>query len=115
MLEIGNGGMNEEEEKTHFALWAIAKAPLLIGCDLSKVQQSSLDILTNSDIIAVNQQAKYQAYCVKGCDDQLTNTLYATEVADGGRIALLINWSDQNLTNYTLKASDVGILPKDGD
>jgi len=37
MLEIGNGGMNEEEEKTHFALWAIAKAPLLIGCDLSKV------------------------------------------------------------------------------
>ena len=69
MLEIGNGGMNEEEEKTHFALWAIAKAPLLIGCDLSKVQQSSLDILTNSDIIAVNQQAKYQAYCAKGCDD----------------------------------------------
>ena len=35
MLEIGNGGLTHEEEKTHFALWAIAKAPLIIGCDLS--------------------------------------------------------------------------------
>ena len=35
MLEIGNGGLTHEEEKTHFALWALAKAPLIIGCDLS--------------------------------------------------------------------------------
>ena len=35
MLEIGNGGLTHEEEKTHFALWAMAKAPLIIGCDLS--------------------------------------------------------------------------------
>jgi len=37
MLEIGNGIMSENEEKTHFALWAIAKAPLLIGCDLTNI------------------------------------------------------------------------------
>jgi len=47
MLEIGNGGMTNDEEKTHFALWAMAKAPLIIGCDLSIVSQESLDILTN--------------------------------------------------------------------
>lgn len=47
MLEIGNGGMTNDEEKTHFALWALAKAPLIIGCDLSIVSQESLDILTN--------------------------------------------------------------------
>ena len=39
MLEIGNGGLNFTEERTHFALWCIVKAPLLIGCDLSKVNQ----------------------------------------------------------------------------
>jgi alpha-galactosidase len=35
MLEVGNGGLTLEEEKTHFALWAISKAPLIIGCDLT--------------------------------------------------------------------------------
>jgi len=47
MLEIGNGGMSETEEQTHFALWAFAKAPLIIGCDLTNVNKSSLAILKN--------------------------------------------------------------------
>lgn len=55
MLEIGNGGLTNEEEKTHFALWAIAKAPLIIGCDLNTVTVESLGVLTASSIIAVNQ------------------------------------------------------------
>lgn len=55
MLEIGNGGMTIEEEKTHFALWALAKAPLIIGCDLTTVRPESLQILKNANLIAVNQ------------------------------------------------------------
>ena len=54
MLEIGNGGMTLDEEKTHFALWSLAKAPLIIGCDLSIVSEESLAILMNQDLIAVN-------------------------------------------------------------
>ena len=38
MLEVGNGGMTVEEERTHFALWAMSKAPLIIGCDLTTVR-----------------------------------------------------------------------------
>ena len=37
MLQIGNGAFTEDEEKSHFALWAIVKSPLLIGCDLTTV------------------------------------------------------------------------------
>ena len=58
MLEIGNGGLTHEEKKTHFALWAIAKAPLIIGCDLSIAPQSSHDILMNTDLIAVNHDSE---------------------------------------------------------
>lgn len=47
MLEIGNGGMSNDEEMTHFALWAIAKAPLIIGCDLTSISNTSKAILTN--------------------------------------------------------------------
>ena len=55
MLELGNGALTHEEEKTHFALWALAKAPLIIGCDLNKVSADTLAILKNENIIAVNQ------------------------------------------------------------
>ena len=54
MLEIGNGGLTINEEKTHFALWAFAKAPLIIGCDLTTVRSESLEILKNKNIIAIN-------------------------------------------------------------
>jgi len=47
MLEVGNGGLNHEEEKSHFALWAISKAPLIIGADLTTISASSLAILKN--------------------------------------------------------------------
>jgi len=46
--------MSDEEEKTHFALWALQKAPLIVGADLRSISKSSLDILMNKDIIAVS-------------------------------------------------------------
>ncbi|KAK3676807.1 hypothetical protein LTR78_003011 [Recurvomyces mirabilis] len=57
MLEIGNGGLSAAEERAHFGLWAIAKSPLIIGTDLSKISSSSLAVLKNADIIAVNQDS----------------------------------------------------------
>ena len=55
MLEVGNGGMTTTEYRTHFSLWASSKAPLLIGCDVTKMSQDTWDILTNKEVIAVNQ------------------------------------------------------------
>lgn len=55
VLEVGNGGMTEDEYITHFSLWSISKAPLLVGCDVTKMSQRTVDILTNAEVIAVNQ------------------------------------------------------------
>mgnify|MGYP000864435285 CR=1 FL=1 len=55
MLEVGNGKMTNDEYQAHFALWAALKAPLLIGCDLSKLTNETLTILGNEELIAVNQ------------------------------------------------------------
>ena len=57
MLEVGNGGMTEEEYRTHISLWALLAAPLLAGNDLSKMSPATLDILTNRDVIAIDQDA----------------------------------------------------------
>lgn len=55
MLEVGNGHMTTDEYKIHFGLWALSKAPLLIGCDVTNMSKETFEILTNSEIIAINQ------------------------------------------------------------
>jgi alpha-galactosidase len=55
MLEVGNGGMTDAEYRSHFSLWAMMNAPLLIGADLRSANQAAYDILTNRDVIALDQ------------------------------------------------------------
>ncbi|KAG2730625.1 hypothetical protein I3843_01G297000 [Carya illinoinensis] len=55
MLEVGNGGMTYQEYRAHFSIWALMKAPLLIGCDVRNMTAETFEILTNKEVIAVNQ------------------------------------------------------------
>ncbi|MDC7675948.1 glycoside hydrolase family 27 protein [Asticcacaulis machinosus] len=55
MLEVGNGGMTKTEYEAHFSLWAMLAAPLISGNDLSTMSEETLKILTNKDVIAVDQ------------------------------------------------------------
>ncbi|HVV00022.1 MAG TPA: glycoside hydrolase family 27 protein [Verrucomicrobiae bacterium] len=55
MLEVGNGHMKPEEYKTHMALWCLLAAPLFAGNDLLAMKPATLELLTNSDLIAIDQ------------------------------------------------------------
>jgi alpha-galactosidase len=55
MLEIGNGGMSTAEYRTHMSLWAMLAAPLLAGNDLRNMNDETRGILTNKEIIAIDQ------------------------------------------------------------
>ena len=55
MLEVGNGAMTETEYRAHFSLWALMAAPLIAGNDLRDMDDATVEILTNSEVIAVNQ------------------------------------------------------------
>jgi alpha-galactosidase len=57
MLEVGNGGMTATEYRTHFSLWCILAAPLMAGNDLRAMPAETRAILTNREVIAVNQDA----------------------------------------------------------
>ncbi len=79
MLEVGNGGMTDAEYVTHFSLWAISKAPLLIGCDVTNMSAATLATLTNPEVIAVNQDPLgIQGKKVAFASSQLPNT--STEI-----------------------------------
>ncbi|KAL0417371.1 UNVERIFIED_CONTAM: Alpha-galactosidase 2 [Sesamum latifolium] len=55
MLEVGNGGMNSNEYRSHFSIWALVKAPLLIGCDIRSMDKGTLGVLSNKEVIDINQ------------------------------------------------------------
>ena len=55
MLEVGNGGMSAAEYRAHFSLWCILAAPLMAGNDIREMSKDTLDILTNKEAIAVDQ------------------------------------------------------------
>lgn len=56
MMEVGNG-MNVNEDRAHFSLWAMLAAPLMAGNDLRSMSKETLAILTNEEVIAVNQDS----------------------------------------------------------
>lgn len=55
MLEVGNGEMTRDEQITHFSMWAMLAAPLMSGNDLRNMSLETIEILTNKEVIAVNQ------------------------------------------------------------
>ncbi|KAI0322880.1 glycoside hydrolase [Amylostereum chailletii] len=57
MLQLGNGGLTFDEAKSHFTAWALMKSPLLIGTNLSAITDDVLGILTNKEILAINQDS----------------------------------------------------------
>jgi len=57
MLYLGSSKINANEEKLHFGLWAIAKSPLVLGLDLNKIKNSTLDIIRNKGLIDINQDS----------------------------------------------------------
>ena len=69
MLEVGRG-LSTEEDRTHFGMWCIMASPLLIGCDMSKLNSTTLALLKNTELIALNQDSLcLQAYVVQHTGD----------------------------------------------
>lgn len=70
MMQLGNG-LSFEEEKSHFAMWCMMSTPLMVGCDLTTIPESTLSILKNKDLISINQDpACLQAYVAKEIRDK---------------------------------------------
>lgn len=69
MLEVGRT-LTAEEDQTHFGMWCIMSSPLLIGCDMTKLSASTLKLLKNEDLIALNQDSLHlQAYVAQHKND----------------------------------------------
>ncbi|MET7432308.1 NPCBM/NEW2 domain-containing protein [Streptomyces flaveolus] len=91
MLEVGNGGMTDTEYRSHFSLWSVMAAPLLIGTDLRKASQATYDILGNKEVIAVDQDPLGKQGTVVSSGGG--RWVVAKEMKDGSRAVALFNES----------------------
>ncbi|MGW1540071.1 NPCBM/NEW2 domain-containing protein [Streptomyces sp. NPDC002309] len=99
-------GMNDEEFRTQMTLWSVAAAPLVIGSDVRKLSKTSLDILGDRDVLAINQdKAAVQAVRVGPAG---TTETWVKRLANGDRAVVLLNRGDSPAT-VTTKARSVGL------
>jgi alpha-galactosidase len=89
MLEVGNGGMTDAEYRSHFSLWSILAAPLIAGNDLRNMRPEIQDILTNKEVIAVDQDSLGREGERVGKDGNLE--VWAKQLKDGSRAVVLFN------------------------
>ena len=109
MLEIGNGAMSNDEYRTHMSLWAILAAPLLAGNDLRSMTPEILSILTNKEVIAIDQdKLGKQGRRVWQSGEQEVWTRPIT----GGAIAVAIFNRAKDEAKITVKAADLKITGK---
>lgn len=57
MMEVGNGGLTDTQNKSHFSLWCMLAAPLICGNDLRSMSPTVKEILTNKELIAIDQDS----------------------------------------------------------
>ncbi|MFI6559100.1 NPCBM/NEW2 domain-containing protein [Streptomyces sp. NPDC050534] len=91
MLEVGNGGMTDTEYRSHFSMWSVMAAPLLIGSDLRTASQATFDILDNKEVIAVDQDPLGKQGTVVSSEGG--RWVVAKEMKDGSRAVALFNES----------------------
>ena len=106
MLEIGNGGMSEIEYRTHMSLWSLLAAPLLAGNDLRDVSPGILEILTNKEVIAVDQDELGKQGTRVSKDGDLE--VWARPLADGGHAVCMFNRGGAS-AKVTARWSDIGV------
>ncbi|WP_372350661.1 NPCBM/NEW2 domain-containing protein [Streptomyces sp. KL116D] len=89
MLEVGNGGMTATEYRTHFSMWSVMASPLLIGTDLRTASDETYEILSNHDVIAVDQDPLGKQGAVVSSEGG--RWVVSKEMKDGSRAVALFN------------------------
>ena len=108
MLEVGKG-LTKEEDRTHFGMWCIMSSPLLIGCDMSTLTGTTLSLLKNTDLIALNQDTLcLQAYVVQHVGDTYVLVKDLEQLYGNTRAVAFYNPSDQS-ADMSVKFTDLDL------
>lgn len=117
MLEVGNGGQDDDEYVTHFTMWSLNSSPMLIGTDVTMLSPANLAIYANPPVLAINQDPsatsafriwKYPCDMVDeygNCDYQL----WSRKLDNGDYAVAMLNNANGTL-NMNATLSDIFFL-----
>jgi alpha-galactosidase len=105
MLEVGNGHMKPQEYQTHMSLWCLLAAPLIAGNDLTKMSPETLSILTNPEVIAIDQDpAGIQGHRVS---QEGPLEVWVKPLANGSKAVGLFNRGESTMP-VTVRFKEIG-------
>ncbi|CCY17077.1 alpha-galactosidase [Eubacterium sp. CAG:786] len=108
------GGCTDEEYRTHFSLWAIMNSPLMIGCDIRRMTPATKEILTNKDVIAINQDIECRGpYCIKQWNNPDNVFSLVKPLSNGDYAIGMFNFGDR-VGEMSLQFWDIGLTTASG-
>lgn len=93
MLEIGNGHLTPDEQYTHMSLWSLLASPLLIGCDMTRMSPLTISLLSNDEVLEVNQDPLGKQAGRIALREQ--TQVWAKDLEDGSKAVGLFNLGEQ--------------------
>jgi hypothetical protein len=109
MLQVGRG-MSYEEDKTHFSMWCMLNSPLLAGNDLRTMSAETLEVLTNQEVIALNQDIGYRQATRISSENNIETWLKPLGADGESKAIALMNRSEEDVDFY-LSPEMFGVSP----
>jgi hypothetical protein len=110
MLMVGLNGMTAARNRLHMSLWSIAGAPLLAGNNVATMSAETRDILTNPEVLAVNQDPR-GLQGVKVAEDTRGLQVYGKVLSGTGKRAVMLLNRTGSAANITVRWADLGLTP----
>lgn len=107
-LEVGNGGMSTEEDRAHLSLWALLNAPLIAGNDVRSMNTATRAMLTNRDVLAVDQDWSGSSGHVVASDG--IHQVWTKPMSDGAVAVVFLN-RDRHPAQISTTAAVLGLRP----
>ena len=107
MLEVGNG-MSYDEDKSHFAMWCMLSAPLVLGNDLTRISDETLEIVSNKELIALNQDPAVIMATVVKTENNVQTWVKPLGSEDSNVKAVALFNMNNYMTSATVSWDEVG-------
>src|SRR5581483_9136264 len=108
MMEVGASGISTTESQAHFSLWAIAGAPLLAGNNITTMSSTTRSILTDSEVIAVDQDP-LDLQAIKVSEPSIGLQVWSKVLSGSGQRAVALLNRTGSTANITVKWSDIDL------
>ena len=109
MMVTGNQGLSDPEQEAHFALWCIMSSPLILGNDPGNMNQFERDLITNKEMIAINQDPAGQGVIIKENDN---SQIWMKKLSNGSVALLLLNLNTNSRQDVSINLKEIGFSRK---